>query len=129
MEPRLRQLIDELGLKRTSIHSRTADLASWYATAALLMVTSRLESFSLVVAEAMLSGVVPIAYASDGPSFILEDFPEQLVPIGDLDALSSRLRGLADHADLEPLREKLRENAASRFSPERIAEQWRELLG
>jgi glycosyltransferase involved in cell wall biosynthesis len=129
MEPRLRQLIDELGLKRTSIHSRTADLASWYATAALLMVTSRLESFSLVVAEAMLSGVVPIAYASDGPSYILEDFPEQLVPIGDLDALSSRLRGLADHADLDPLREKLRENATSRFSPERIAEQWRQLLG
>jgi glycosyltransferase involved in cell wall biosynthesis len=77
----------------------------------------------------MLSGVVPIAYASDGPSFILEDFPEQLVPIGDLDGLSSRLRGFADYADLDPLREKLRENAASRFSPERIAEEWRELLG
>lgn len=128
-EPSLRRLIGELGLTRTHIHPPTQDLASWYARASLMLVTSRLESFSLVLAEAVVDGVVPIAYTSDGPSFILEDFPAHLVPIGDVDALTTRLAGFANTADLEPLRKALSASVEARFSPDKIAEQWKDVLG
>ena len=127
-EPDLRGLVEELGLTRTRLHPSPVDLASWYARASLLLVTSRLESFSLVLAEAMLSGVVPIAYASDGPSFILEDFPEHLVKLGDVDALARRLVRFASGPDAEPLRRALRASIQSRFAPDIVVEQWRELL-
>lgn len=108
-EDRLRQLIEEVGLRRTEIHDPVDDLSSWYARASLLLVTSRLESFSLVLAEAMASGVIPIAYASDGPAFIFESFP--------------------DHkAEMKSLREEMRRSIEDRFSSEVIARQWQELL-
>ena len=127
-EPRLRQLITDLGLSRTDIHSSVDDLGPWYARASLLVVTSRLESFSLVLAEAMLAGVVPLAYASDGPSFILEDFPDLLVDPGDLDGLSQRLKKLAANADLDPIRERLRGSIEGRFSPDVVVDQWRKVI-
>ena len=76
----------------------------------------------------MLSGVIPLAYASDGPSFILEDYPEHLVPIGDIEALAQRLSSFANQTELVSLRQKLRASIDKRFSPEVIAQQWRDLL-
>jgi glycosyltransferase involved in cell wall biosynthesis len=124
----LRALIRDLGLRQTSIHTTPEDLGQWYSSASLLLVTSRLESFSLVLAEAMLSGVVPIAYASDGPSFILENFPDHLVEIGDVAGLSDRLMRLAGSADLDPLRRELSASISARFSPNVIIERWNALL-
>ena len=91
-------------------------------------MTSRTESFSLVLAEAMRSGVVPIAYASDGPSFILESFPGHLVPMGNIDALTIRLADFANAQDLEHVREELRVSIDERFSLGVISRQWQELL-
>jgi glycosyltransferase involved in cell wall biosynthesis len=128
-EASLRQLIMELGLTRTQIlHSSVEDLSSWYARASLLLVTSRLESFSLVLAEAMLSGVVPIAYATDGPSFILEDFPDHLVEIGNAEALAERLARFANDPELDARRPLLISSIESRFSPDIVLEQWKPLL-
>lgn len=127
--PCLLNLIDKLGLTRTRIHSPTDDLASWYARASLLVVPSRAESFSLVLAEAMRAGVVPVAYASDGPSFILEDFPAHLVPIGDLDRLTEQLSHFANLPDLSIIREALRRSVELRFSSQTITEAWEHLLG
>jgi amylovoran biosynthesis glycosyltransferase AmsD len=127
-EASLHRLIAELGLKRSRIHGAVNDLTPWYSRASLLLVTSRLESFSLVLAEAMLSGVVPIAYASDGPSFILEHFPDHLVELGNPEVLSDRLTQFAGASDLEALREEMRRSIETRFSPGIVAEQWQELL-
>src|SRR5689334_501307 len=124
----LRQLNAELGLARSEIHDAVDDLAAWYSRASLLLVTSRLESFSLALAEAMLAGVVPIAYASDGPSFILERFPDHLVELGNVEALSDRLTQFANAPDLGPLRDEMRRSIETRFSPGVVAEQWQELL-
>ena len=127
-EGELRRLIDELGLTRTRIHASVDDLGPWYARASILLVTSRLESFSLVLAEAMLSGVVPVAYASDGPSFILEDFPEHLVAMGDVHVLAERLGDFAKASASGALRQRLSASVQARFSPEVIGEQWKALL-
>jgi glycosyltransferase involved in cell wall biosynthesis len=127
-EGELRKLIDELGLTRTQIHPPVDHLRPWYDRASILLVTSRLESFSLVLAEAMLSGVVPLAYVSDGPSFILEDFREQLVAIGDVPALAERLVHFAKASGSDRLRQQLSASIHERFSPDVIVEQWKALL-
>jgi glycosyltransferase involved in cell wall biosynthesis len=127
-EPALRALITELGLKRTHVHPPTGNLRPWYARASLLVLPSKVESFSLVVAEAMLAGVIPIAYASDGPSFLLRDFPDLLVPMGDVSALAARMVECAGTGDDDALRERLAQSVRTRFSPQVVAQQWRELL-
>jgi amylovoran biosynthesis glycosyltransferase AmsD len=126
--PRLTKLIADLKLKHTRVVAPSDSLGWWYARASLLLLTSRLESFSLVLAESMAAGVVPIAYASDGPSFILEDFPEHLIGIGDVHGLAQRLSNFAGRKSLEPLRDELRASIDMRFSPRIIADAWRELL-
>jgi glycosyltransferase involved in cell wall biosynthesis len=128
-ETELRALIDLLGLKNATIHCGRQNLEPWYAKASILLVTSRLESFSLVLAEAMGHGVVPIAYASDGPSMILEDFPEQLVPMGDVDELAQRLRRYAVDDELDGLRAELVSSVRRRFSADIVMRSWKKLLG
>lgn len=124
----LEQLIASLGLNRTTIHRPTPDIAQWYARSSLTLVTARLEVFSLVLAEAMLSGVVPIAYAADGPAFILQDFQENLVAMGDVNGLAQGLVKFASSRDLSQLRGDLRHSIEDRFSPEVIAAEWSKLL-
>ena len=128
-EPELRALIERLGLKNAAIHSGPQDLGPWHAKASVLLVTSRLESFSLVLAEAMAQGVVPLAYASDGPSMILEHFPDQLVPVGDIDELAEKLRRTALEGSSNDLREKLALSVRQRFSPDIVLRSWKSCLG
>jgi len=127
-KPELEQLVARLGLKRTTIHPPTPDIAQWYARSSLTLITARLEVFSLVLAEAMLSGVVPIAYAADGPAFILQEFPENLVAMGDVDGLAERLAKFASTHDLSQLRSDVRQSIENRFSPKVIAAEWSKLL-
>lgn len=127
-ETRLRDCIGRSGLERTRIHPPTSDLGSWYARASLMLVTSKLEVFSLVLAEGMSAGVVPIAYAADGPAFILEDFADHLVPVGALEALSERLRHFGSGQIPESLRADLRRSIGTRFSPATVTDKWHELL-
>jgi glycosyltransferase involved in cell wall biosynthesis len=82
----------------------------------------------LVVAEAMSAGVIPIAYGTDGSKFILEYFPDQIVPIDDVAALADRMRSFASKHNSQKLRAALRVSICERFSPVRIAEEWRALL-
>ena len=120
--------IASLGLKRASIRPPSGDLARDYARASILVVPSATESFSLVLAEAMQAGVLPIAYATNGPSFILEAFPEHLVPKSDVDGLAAKLADFASRANLGERREALRKSVEQRFSPEAVFDQWKELL-
>ena len=125
---RLESLISKLKLTRTTLHAPTADIADWYARASVVLVTSRIEVFSLVLVEAIRSGAAPLAYAADGPKFILRDFPDHLVPVGDVKRLAVRLRDLASDPRLDERAEAIRACVGPRFSADTIAEQWRTLL-
>ncbi len=127
-EQRLREAIRSAGLARTRIHPPTSDLASWYNRASLTLVTARLEVFSLVLAEAMSAGVVPIAYATDGPSFILQGFPDHLVPIGDTEALAAAMLRFAEARVPASLGAQLAASIDERFSPKVIGEEWRHMF-
>ena len=126
----LQKRISELGLGQTRIHPSTADIAGWYARSSLTLVTATLEVFSLVLAEAMSAGVIPIAYFADGPAYILEEFPEHIVRIGDVAAMAQRMRELAimKDEDLAALRARMAANINSRFSPDLVMERWQALV-
>lgn len=107
----------------------TQNIGALYARASLLAVPSKLESFSLVLAEAMAWGVLPIAYSTDGPAEILREFPEHLVRIGDVEELTLRIEAFAKnrHQDIA-LRRRLRASIVERFAPRVIGEKWAALI-
>lgn len=124
----LKDEIRRLGLVRTEVQPPTAEIAVWYSQAAIIVVPSKIEVFSLVLAEATQAGAVPIAYATDGPSFLLEGFPEHLVPVGDVTKLAAAMVLLAQSSNLAEVGRAIGEAIRTRFSRQRVAELWRELL-
>jgi len=101
------------------------------ASASVLLMTSRSEAFSMVVAEAMASGCLPIAYdVPYGPRELIDDGRTGwLVPPGDVAALAATLaRATAlDEAALT----RMRRAAVARarlFSEEAILERWARTL-
>jgi glycosyltransferase involved in cell wall biosynthesis len=129
-EERLLTLIKDLGLTATTVHPPTADIGSWYARARFQLVTATLEVFSLVLVEGARSGVIPLCYATDGPSFILRDHADLLVPIGDYDNMAERMKRLVaeDDEDLISRAGRLQANLAQRFSTREIGQQWLRLF-
>jgi len=126
--PLLESVIAEQAPGSAQIVAPTDDIAAWYRRAAIIAVSSDVEVFSLVLAEAIQAGVAPVAYAADGPAFILEEFPEQLVPIGDVDALAQALARTAA-ADRAALGELVRKSLNTRMAWAQVAAQWRTILG
>jgi glycosyltransferase involved in cell wall biosynthesis len=125
----LERLIQDLGLAGTvRIEQPTADIASWYDRASILLLPSKIDSLPLVLLEAMECGVVPLAYACDGATYTLRDHQELIVPVGDVEGLSSKLRNLARSASLEIKADEMRDVIAQRFSETAIAERWRALF-
>lgn len=92
------------------------ELAASYAAADLLVLTSRAETYGMVVTEALARGIPVLATAVDGlPEAVGRapdgSVPGLLVPDGDPDALTSALRSwLAEPA----LRRRLRQSARDR---------------
>lgn len=128
-EKALEALVRELGLTGAVwIEPPTGEIALWYARASIMLVTSKIEVFSLVLAEAMQFGVVPLAYAADGPAFLLRDHQDLVVAPGDVEALSRELTRLGRSGELQARGEAMKATVETRFSEEVIADRWRELL-
>lgn len=69
-----------------------SDVKQLYQAFDLFVCPSRREPMGRVILEALDAGVPVIASAADGPREILAEYPGDLVPIGDVDALCSALR-------------------------------------
>ena len=105
--PMLEALAGELGLgDRVVFSGYLPDPTEAYHRARLLVLTSRLESFGNVVAEALAHGLPVVSTASAGPREILDQGRfGTLVPIGDVAALANALEeSLASPGDPEPRR-------------------------
>jgi glycosyltransferase involved in cell wall biosynthesis len=96
------------------------ELASTYAAADLLWMTSRAESFSLVALEAFTQGVPVVCFAVPGLADVTSIFPEGRVPCYDVEAFTAAVLGLRELARQDPagydrLRERLRAGALEQF--------------
>jgi glycosyltransferase involved in cell wall biosynthesis len=125
----LDRLIQELGLTGSvRIEQTTSDIASWYNRASILLLPSKIDSLPLVLLESMECGVVPLAYACDGATYTLKDHQDLIVPVGDVEGLSAKLRDMARSATLQTRADEMRDVIAQRFSEAAIAERWRALF-
>jgi glycosyltransferase involved in cell wall biosynthesis/GT2 family glycosyltransferase len=101
------------------------------ALAHALVLTSRAESFALVLVEAMLCGTIPIAVdCPTGPREVLAggDFGV-LVPPGDPAALADAMESAVAVRDRGSTRRRLGLDRAFQFDLAVIAERWSQLLG
>lgn len=127
-EQAIDERILELGLKNVEIVSKTDEIGSYYNKAKLLVATPGIEVFSLVVAEAGLSGVIPLAFAADGPAYLLNEVPELLVSPGDTAALANKMKSLATESPSERLIKKIQDSIARKTSPDDVSKKWKSLL-
>lgn len=122
----LQAMIADRALPGVEIVAPSNAIAEEYRAASIIVIPSRSEVFSLVLAEAAMSGVMPLAYDVDGPAYLLEDFPECLVPAGDVAELAARLQRLCQGriSGQRAVAQSIRELTA----PAAVAAQWRTIL-
>lgn len=105
------------------------DVQSIYQRLDILVHASTIpEPFGQVVVEGMAHGLPVVAANTGGPAEIITDEVDGLLyPMGHVDALAERLRALAVDADRCMQIGKHAARRATRFSPERIATDLREV--
>lgn len=116
VRPDLERLAGALGVaERISFAGYLKDPAEAYRRSRVLALTSRLESFGNVVAEALAHGLPVVSTAAAGPAEILGQGEfGALVPVGDSDAMARAL----DAALRDPGEPAARQARASLFSIE-----------
>jgi glycosyltransferase involved in cell wall biosynthesis len=123
---RLAAKAHDVGLQRFHFLGRRDDVPALLASATVAVVPSLwAEAFGLTVVEAMAAGAPVVASATGGiPELIRPEETGLLVPPGDPVALAAAIRRLLDDAALRArLSARGREEAQSRFSLERAAEE------
>ena len=97
----------------------TADqLSSLYQDAALFLLSSNEEGLGLVIAEAMACGLPVISTSCGGPeTLVIEGVTGHLVPVGDLDAMTSKIQELLLKPTLrQSMGQAARQRAVEHFS-------------
>jgi glycosyltransferase involved in cell wall biosynthesis/GT2 family glycosyltransferase len=124
--------IDAAGLsERVVLLGESSNPYPLMALAHALVLTSRAESFALVLVEAMLCGTIPISVdCPTGPREVLAggDFGV-LVPPGDPAALADAMESAVAVRDRGSTRRRLGLDRAFQFDLALIAERWNQLLG
>lgn len=105
----LRDTIADLARTRPRMRSvgfvNQREIAQWFGVADLFVVPSERETWGLVVNEAMAAGAVPIVSDAVGcaPDLVAGG-AGGIFPVGDVDALADRIRGLLEPGRLDAAR-------------------------
>ena len=96
----LEKQIKELGLERAELAGSMSNVANEYAEASLFVLSSRYEGFSLVLSEAMWSGLPCVAFdCPQGPAELLGNNRGWLVSNGDITALAKQIAYAIGHPE------------------------------
>lgn len=106
------------------------DPIPYYKKASVFMMTSRSESWGLTLTEAQQMGVVPIAFDTYASlrEIITDDENGVVIEESDIDSYVNRMKILMSDKKLRQQMAKQAIASSQRFSQERIAEMWWELL-
>ena len=94
---KLKRLIKKHQLQEhVELRGWVEDKAAFYAECDVFCLPSLHEPFGIVLLEAMSHGVPIVAYESEGPHQIFQEYPDAglLVPVGDVGALANELSRL-----------------------------------
>ncbi|AUG79179.1 hypothetical protein CFP65_4432 [Kitasatospora sp. MMS16-BH015] len=128
---RMRELAANLGiLDQVQLVGSTPHMLEEWAQASICLLTSRVEAFGLVLAEAQAAGVPIVSYACpNGPAEIVTDEVDGLlVPPGDIDGLAEALRRLITEQETRQAFGAAALAASERWSAPVIAQRWSSLL-
>lgn len=107
------------------------DTPEFMRTASTFICSSRLETFSVVIIEALASGVPVIATDCGGPRDLVTRQNGLLVPTENPDALAQAMLYMKEHAS-EYSPTEIREDARNRFDSKKIAQRkiaiWQSLI-
>ncbi len=126
----LRRLARELGLSSRVRFAGALDrpgVRRAYAGADALVVTSRVETFGLVLTEAMACGLPAVSTRCGGPEDIVTAATGLLVPVDDQPALTAALAALARDSNPRFDPETIRSVAVDRYGPASFVQQTRSL--
>lgn len=106
------------------------DPVPYYKEASIFLMTSRSESWGLTLTEAQQMGVVPIAFDTYASlrEIITDGENGVVIMEGDVDSYVYRMKELMSDCMLWQRMARQAINSSQRFSQERIAEMWWELL-
>ena len=123
--------VRESGLEhRIFLSGRAGNMADWYESADLYVMSSRFEGFPMTLAEAMAHGLAAVSFDCDtGPRDIIRHEQDGLlVPPGDVAELTAALDRLMSDALTRQCFAERAVEVRERFSMERIAGMWEKLF-
>ncbi|MBE0436445.1 MAG: glycosyltransferase family 4 protein [Methylomicrobium sp.] len=130
---RLLSLRRELGLEgRVHLPGRTGNLSAWYRRADLYAMSSRFEGFPNTLVEAMAHGLPAVSFdCATGPRDILRHQMDGLLvaPESGFEGLAASLSLLMDDKERREAMGQHAVEVRERFSMQRIAGLWNEVLG
>ncbi|NFA43043.1 glycosyltransferase family 4 protein [Clostridium botulinum] len=122
-------IIDKCIYNNVMLMPKSNKLSEEMLEASMYVLSSRYESFGMVLLEAMTLGIPCVSYDCAGPKEIIKDGEDGiLVPEGDIEALAEGINNLIEDKNLRKnLGDKAKKDI-SRYSLEKIGDKWRYIL-
>lgn len=128
---RLKLQQKKLGLEKVlAIHSPTSEINKEYSNSSILVLTSHFEGFSLVILEAMRTGIPCVSFDCPfGPKGLIDDGQNGfLVPNNDIKQLAAKIVLLIENPDLRHEFSNAALKKSKAFAVETIMNQWKSLF-
>lgn len=109
-----------------NIHTDTSDIVNAYLEGSILIMTSKVEGFGLVLIEAMSCGLPCVAFDCPyGPADVIEDGKSgYLIPPGDYRTFAEKLMALMDDEVLRRTMGKAGKELSRKYQPSHIMSIW-----
>ncbi|AZY51463.1 glycosyltransferase family 4 protein [Bordetella avium] len=117
--------------ERIYLPGRAGNVADWYESADLYVLSSRFEGLSNTLLEAMASGLAPVCFDCDtGPREIVRDGLDGVLvrPVSDAAAMAQALAALMQDAPARSRMAAQAQTARERFSARHVLGLWRQLF-
>lgn len=129
---KLQQLIDKLGLQNSiSLLGHSNNLPREFCDASFFVLSSRIEGFGLVIAEAQACGLPVVSYDTPtGPAEIINNNIDGILvaEVGDIQGLSSAIELLIKSPNIRKDMSTKAKINAQRFDKSRIMDKWDKLF-